>query len=138
MAIDRFRQLRVYERAVALRQCVFESSREWPREERFALTDQLRRSSRSVGANVAEAWAKRRYERHFVSKLTDAFAEAEETSVWLDVALECGYLEAEQHAELRRLCDDLGGGLVRMMREPEKWCGPSGLVREETAAYDPS
>lgn len=125
----------MYEQAVELRRRVFELSRQWPKEERYALTDQIRRSSRSVGANIAEAWSKRRYERHFVSKLTDAHAEGAETSVWLDVALECGYLEREAHSALQALCDQVGGGLVKMMREPEKWCGPAGLVREDETFY---
>lgn len=133
----RFRELRVYEQAVELRRQVFELSRRWPKEERYALTDQVRRSSRSVGANVAEAWSKRRYERHFVSKLSDAHAEAAETSVWLEVALECGYIGEEEHTTLHVLCDRIGGGLVKMMREPGKWCGPASLIREEEAPYLP-
>ncbi len=135
MAITSFRELRVYERVVELRQRVFVESKTWPKEERYALTDQVRRSSRAIGANLAEAWAKRRYGRHFVSKLTDALAEAAETSVWLDVALECGYLTEAEHARLNAWCREIRGGLVRMMQEPEKWCGPSGLIREEEMPY---
>lgn len=136
MAITSFRQLRVYEQAVELRRRVFALSKTWPKEERYSLVDQIRRSSRSVGANVAEGWAKRRYERHFVSKLTDAHGEAEETSVWLDVALECAYIPTEEHQALLALCNVLSGGLVKMMREPEKWCGPGTLIREEAEPYD--
>lgn len=99
------------------------------------MTDQVRRSSRAVGANLAEAWAKRRYERHFVSKLTDALAEAGETVVWLDVALECGYMEEEQHAALTKRCRQICSGLVKMMWEPSKWCGPAGLIHEDAADY---
>ena len=137
MAIQHFRELRVYEQAVQLRRRVFELSKRWPKAEQYALTDQIRRSSRSIGANVAEAWSKRRYERHFVSKLTDAHAEAAETNVWLDVALECGYIGEEEHTALQTLCDRIGGGLVKMMREPEKWCGPASLIREEETPYLP-
>lgn len=86
MAIRQFRALRVYEHAAELRRQVFELSRRWPKEEQYALTNQIRRSSRSVGSNVAEAWSKRRHERHFISKLTDAHAEGAEASVWLDEA----------------------------------------------------
>lgn len=84
---------------------------------------------------MAEAWAKRRYRRHFISKLTDALGEIEETSVWLDVANECGYLSREDHADLITLCDAISGGLVLMMRDPEKWCGPANLVAEPAALY---
>lgn len=136
MAITHFRQLGVYELAVALRRRVFEMSRAWPRDERYALIDQIRRSSRSVGACIAEAWAKRRYERHFISKLTDALGEAEETTVWLDVALECAYISDEENADLSADCRRICSGLVKMMREPEKWCGPAGLVLEDFAPYD--
>ncbi len=136
MAITSFRELRVYQRNVDLRKRVFALSKTWPKEERYSLTDQVRRSSRSVGANLAEAWAKRRYRNHFICKLTDAHAEAEETSVWLDVAQECKYLDDEEHLALRALCDEIGGGLVKMMRGPEQWCGPATLVREELAAYE--
>jgi four helix bundle protein len=104
MGITRHTELRVYERSVELRIRVFELSKTWPTDERYALTGQARRSSRSVGANIAEGWAKRRYRRHFVSKLTDALAEAEETNVWLDVARECEYLSEEDHVHLRGVC----------------------------------
>ncbi|MEM1042221.1 MAG: four helix bundle protein [Bacteroidota bacterium] len=132
----RVKELRVYERSVELRKAVFAASKAWPKEEQYALTDQARRSSRSVSANLAEAWAKRRYPKHFVSKLTDALGEAEETSVWLDVALECGYLNAARHDVLVDLCDHLAAGLVKMMRYPEQWCGPSSLVREDPTPYN--
>ena len=135
MAVKHYKELGVYGLAVEVRRDVFLLSKTWPKEERYALTDQVRRSSRSVGANVAEAWAKRRYERHFVSKLTDALAEAEETVVWLDVALECGYLDEQQHADFTRQCRQICAGLVKMMRNPDAWCGPSGLVREDPTDY---
>lgn len=126
----------MYQRSVELRQAVFEASRAWPKEERYALTDQARRSSRSVSANLAEAWAKRRYPKHFVAKLTDALGEAEETLVWLEVAEECGYLDATHRDNLTRSTRQLVGGLVKMMRHPDQWCGPAGLVREDAELYD--
>ena len=135
MAVTHYKQIGVYGLAVDVRREVFELSKVWPKEERYALTDQVRRSSRAIGANLAEAWAKRRYERHFVSKLTDALAEAEETVVWLDVALECSYLNEEHHAILTKRCRQVCGGLVKMMRAPEAWCGLAGLVREDPADY---
>lgn len=136
MPIQRFQQLRVYAAAVDLRRQVFELSKPWPVEERYALTDQVRRSSRAIGANIAEAWSKRRYQRHFVSKLTDAHAEAAETQVWLDVALECEYLPAHAHEQMLQCADAVQGMLVRMMQQAERWCGPAALVREDQAPYD--
>jgi len=134
MAIRHYKDLRVYIGCVELRRAVFELSRRWPKEERYALTDQIRRSSRSIGANIAEAWAKRRYERHFVSKLTDSLGEAEETVVWLDVAEECGYLDAQLRRELAEACNKICGGLIKMIHEPEKWCAAAS-VREDLAPY---
>jgi four helix bundle protein len=137
MSIGHYRQLRVYELSTDLRRAVFAHTKHWPREEQYALTDQIRRSSRSIGANIAEAWAKRLYRRHFASKLTDALAEAEETTVWLDIAFECDYLAPEDHAALAGNSRQICGGLVRMIREPDKWCGPAGRVREGDYSYDP-
>ena len=134
--VKHYKELAVYALAVELRKGMFVASKRWPKEERYALTDQARRSARSIGANVAEAWAKRRYPRHFVSKLTDALAEAEETVVWIDTAHECAYLDAEAHADLTATARRICGGLVRMMRQPESWCGPSNLVRDEGTPYD--
>jgi four helix bundle protein len=93
---DRFQDLIVYQKARELALQIFKLSSEFPREEMYSLTDQLRRSSRSVGAQIAEAWAKRRYSRHFISKLTDADGEAHETQHWLDTAVDCGYLNKEK------------------------------------------
>lgn len=114
---------------------IFELSKTWPKEEQYALTDQIRRSSRSVCQNIAEAWSKRRYEAHFVSKLTDAEGESAETRVWLDFALQCGYLSKEEHTELYQDYRFISGGLVKIMRSPEKWCGPATL-REERTEYE--
>jgi four helix bundle protein len=94
-----FRELRVYKAAVELQQAVFQTSKIWPREEKFSLNDQGRRSSRSVGANIAESWAKRNYPSHFVSKLTDADGELQETSHWLLTALACKYITDNEHAK---------------------------------------
>ena len=116
---------------------MFEGSKAWPKEERYALTDQIRRSSRSVGANVAEAWSKRRYPRHFVAKLTDAHGEAEETGVWLDTALECGYLTDEAHDDLMALVRAAAGGLATMIRQSTAWANPpEGAVRDPSIPYD--
>lgn len=137
MAIHRFDELRVYQEAFAAAMQIFEWSRHWPQEEKYALTDQIRRSSRSVCANIAEAWRKRRYEKHFISKLSDADAEAAETRVWLQFAHGCDYLDASSYNEIRQTYDHLIGGLVNMMRHPEQWCGPAELIREDTTDYTP-
>ena len=136
MAIDRFDQLRVYRTAFEGAMQLFEFSKRWPKEERYALTDQVRRSSRSICANIAEAWCKRRFERHFISKLTDAHAEAEETRVWIRFAARCGYLTMTEASDLDEAYASVCGGLVNMLTAPGKWCGPATLVREEDMGYD--
>ena len=133
--IRTFRDLRVYQQGQETAAIVFKISRSWPPEERYSLTDQVRRSSRAVGANIAEAWAKRRYPAHFVSKLSDADAEATESRAWLDAALTSEYLNGETHCELDARLATISGGLIKMMTAPEKWCGPSHLVREEGESY---
>ena len=114
---------------------IFDLSKEWPKGERYSLTDQIRRSSRSVCENVAEAWRKRRYQAHFVSKLSDADSEAAETQAWLDFALRCGYLTQQDFADLDRIYETICGSLVKMMTQPETWCGPAQL-REEGTEYE--
>lgn len=117
--IDRFEQLRIYQAACALDFAVFEESKRWPREELYSLTDQARRASRSIGANLAEAWAKRRYPAHFVAKLTDSDGELNETRHWLGRAHAYGYIAAERLAELDQDCDAIGRMLGKMISQPE-------------------
>ena len=100
---------------------IFELTKRFPKEEVYSLTDQIRRSSRSVCANVAEAWRRRRYEGAFVSKLNDSEAEAAETQVWLEFAVKCGYLEAGVGRELYTTYDHILGKLVNMILHPEQW-----------------
>src|SRR5216684_3335243 len=100
MQINSAKELRVYKKAYELAMSVFELSKSFPAEERFALTGQIRRSSRSVCLNLREAWAKRRYEAHFISKLTDCDGENSETDSSLDFAEDCRYITSAQHAEL--------------------------------------
>jgi four helix bundle protein len=88
--VEDFKEWRVYQRAFAVSMKIFEVSKDWPPEEKYSLTDQIRRSSRSVCSNIAEAWFKRSYEKHFASKLSDAVSEAGEAIVWLDYAKQCG------------------------------------------------
>ena len=116
---------------------IFEASKGWPKVERHSLVDQIRRSSRAVCANVAEAWRKRRYEKHFISKISDADAEAAETRTWLRFANQCGYLDSEDFDELDQTYDHLCGGLVTMMKNPDPWCGPSKMTQEPPVAYTP-
>ena len=117
-----FRDLQVYQVAFELQQRIFKVTKSFPKEEAYSLTDQFRRASRSVGANVAEAWHKRRYPAHFVSKLSDADAEQAETQHWIATAFACGcILETEQNALLSQ-CEEIGRKLGKMMAEPEKWC----------------
>lgn len=99
----------------------FEISKGFPAEERYALTSQGRRSSRSVPMNLREAWAKRRYQAHFVSKLTDCDGENSETDTSLDFARDCGYITKEKHAELTELNHEVGKMLGAMMKDPEKF-----------------
>jgi len=131
-----FRGLRVYGLAFEAARTLFALTKAWPREEQYALTDQVRRSSRAVCAAIAEAWFKRRYPRHFVSKLSDASSEAAETLVWLDFAEDAGYLPNEDAETLRSDYRQLIGGLVKMAAHPEKWCiPPSPGVSESEAPY---
>ena len=116
-----FHELRVYQLAFETAVEIHESSKKFPVEERYSLTDQIRRSSRSVCANIAEAWRKRRYPNHFVSKLSDADSEAAETLVWLDFALRFGYTTQAQHAEHYERYNHVCGQLTIMMRDPSKW-----------------
>ena len=114
---------------------IFELSKKWPAEERYSLTDQIRRSSRSVCEQVAEAWRKRRYPAHFRSKLTDADSEAAETQSWLEFALRCGYITPECFGTLDAVYESINGGLVRMIDQSEQWCTFHSTVEEENCDY---
>ncbi|MBL7016175.1 MAG: four helix bundle protein [Kiritimatiellales bacterium] len=114
--------LEVYKLALELQRRIFEITKTFPREEMFSLTDQVRRSSRSVGANIREAWAKRRYPAHFVSKLSDSDGESEETMHWLISALDCKYIEQTLKEELVGEYKHVSGMLNKMMDNPDSWC----------------
>jgi four helix bundle protein len=120
--IRSFKELTVYQKAFEQAMRVFEVTKRFPKAEQYSLTDQLRRSSRSVCTNVGEAWRKRRYPAHFVSKLTDADAEATETMVWLDFSLRCGYINSSVHAEFSSGYEQIGKMLGSMISAPEKFC----------------
>lgn len=113
------KDLKVYQKAYKLAMEIFEISKNWPREERYALTDQIRRSSRSVCPCLREAWSKRYYPAHFVSKLTDADGENAETDTWLDFAHNCGYLSSDDYARLASEVQEVGSMLGSMIWNPE-------------------
>lgn len=119
--IRSYRDLRVYQAAMDAAMRIFELSKRFPSEERYSLTDQVRRCSRSVCSNIGEAWRKRRYPAHFVSKLSDSEAEAEETRVWVEIASRCKYLTLEESVELDETYDRILGQLVRMITRHEQW-----------------
>ena len=118
MQIRSAKDLMVYQKAYALAMEIFKLSKAWPLDEKYSLTDQIRRSSRSVCANLREGWAKRRYEAHFVSKLTDADGENSETDTWLDFARDCEYLSVEDHRRLTSECQEVGAMLGSMIKNP--------------------
>lgn len=119
--IRSFKYLRVWQNAMEIAMKIFEITKSFPVEERFSLTDQIRRSSRSVAANIAESWKKRRYPAAFVSKLNDAESEVAETQTWIEIALRCGYLAREESSYLDQRCDEVSGQLVAMISHPEQW-----------------
>ena len=134
--VKSFRDLVVYKKARQLSLEIFQVTKNFPREETYSLTDQIRRSSRSIGAQIAEAWAKRRYEKHFVSKLTDADGEQQETQHWLDTAADCGYLTQSQAAVLNEKCTEIGRLLGGMIAKADLFCGtPPKALRETAADY---
>ena len=121
MRISSAKDLVVYKKAYALAMQIFELSKSFPAEEKYALTGQIRRSSRSVCLNLREAWAKRRYEAHFISKLTDSDGENSETDSSLDFAKDCKYISLEQHRELTSLCAEIGKMLGSMISNPSSF-----------------
>ena len=130
------RELVVYQKARELSRMIFELSASFPREEVYSLTSQIRRSSRSVGAQIAEAWAKRRYEKHFISKLTDADGEQMETQHWLESAVDFGYLSKEQIKNPLALCVEIGRLLGGMIAKAHLFCKPDfTALHEEPALY---
>lgn len=118
MRINSAKDLEVYKKAYALSMKIFHLSEKWPKDEKYSLTDQVRRSSRAVCGNLREAWAKRRYEAHFISKLSDCDGENSETDTWMDYARDCGYLVTEKHAELTHEIIEIGKMLGSMLNNP--------------------
>ena len=132
-----FHELRVYQKARVLAREVFKTTKRFPKEEAYSLTDQWRRASRSIGAQIAESWAKRRYSKHFVSKLSDADGEQMETQHWVIVALDDGYISREEAQHLGSLAVEIGRMLGDMIQNPESFCGEefSNLLKEDPAPY---
>lgn len=116
-----FQKLIAYQKSYELAMQIFEISKQFPKEEVYSLTDQIRRSSRSVTVNIAEAYRKRKYIKHFISKLTDADAENSETTVWLDFAVSCNYIEVSKVETLKTLSNEVGKLLNYMINHPEKF-----------------
>jgi four helix bundle protein len=121
MKIENFRELRVYEAAMNAAMEIFNISKSFPIEEKYSLIDQIRRSSRSVCANIGEAWRKRRYLVAFIAKISDAETEACETQIWLEFALKCNYLQEEKYIDLFGKYDHIISQLVIMIKDANKW-----------------
>ena len=115
------RDLEVYQKAMQAAMEIFEISKSFPKEEMYSLTDQIRRSSRSVCSNFAEAWRKRRYEKAFISKLSDSEGEAAETQVWIEFAARCNYMSKEDGRRLYLTYDEIVRTVVGMINHPETW-----------------
>ena len=117
-----FRDLIVYQKSYKLAMEIFESTKSFPKEEKYSLVDQVRRSSRSVPANIAEAWVKRKYPKSFVSKLLDSLAEEAETEVWIDMSWDCKYIDDQIHNSLLERYNEIARMLNSMINTPEKFC----------------
>jgi four helix bundle protein len=121
MKIREHTDLEVYKKAFDAAMLIFQLSKKFPKEETYSFTDQIRRSSRSVCANLAEAWRKRRYKAAFVAKLSDAESEAAETQVWLEFATKCSYLQYDRASHLYQAYDEILRMLVAMINKPQSW-----------------
>ena len=120
--VENFTELETYKLAREISFEIFQFTKSFPAEEKYSLTDQIRRSSRFVGAQIAECWAKRRYEKHFISKLTDADAEQYETVHWLSIANECNYLSDSDYITLKKKCDALSKKINSMIQKSSQFC----------------
>lgn len=132
-----FKELAVYQKARVFSREVFKITKQFPREESYSLTDQWRRAARSIGAQIAETWAKRRYPRNFLSKLTEADGEQMESQHWIIVAFDDGYISREEARRLGELALEIGRMLGDMMQNPESFCGDefSAALKEAPVSY---
>lgn len=119
--INSYKELRVYQSSIEMAMEIFEITKDFPAEEKYSLVDQVRRSSRSVCANIAEAWRKRRYKAAFISKLSDAESEACETQVWIEFARKCGYTDETLSDTMDKAYDQIIGQIVKMVDDADKW-----------------
>jgi four helix bundle protein len=133
--VRHFKELEVYKRQRELAKGVFALTKRFPREEQYSLTDQLGRASRSIGAQIAEAWAKRLYPKHFVSKLTDADGEQMETQHWLIEAGDCGYVGEADSKRLLGLCEEIGRMIGSMVRKAESFASHDYTLHEATTLF---
>ena len=133
--VDRFQDLRIYKKQRELSREVFTVTRGFPKDERYSLTDQIRRSSRSIGAQIAEAWGKRLYPKSFVSKLSDADGEQLETQHWLLIASDAGYLDTSTYERLNLMYESIGRMLGRMMAKADSFTGSDHLLKEGEIPY---
>jgi four helix bundle protein len=120
--ISSYRDLILYQKAYNLAMEIFDLTKSYPKEEKYSLTDQIRRSSRSVTVNIAESWAKKRYVKSFVNKLSDSLGEEYETEVWLDYSKDCKYITEQTHSDLISRYDEVRKMLISMINHPDKWC----------------
>lgn len=133
--VKHFWELEVYKKQRVMAREVFELTIKFPGDERFSLRDQIRRSSRSVGANIAEAWAKRLYPKSFVSKLSDADGEQQETVHWLICSRDCNYLTLEESMSVRLKCEEIGRMLHSMIQKAESFTSQSSRLHEDGSPY---
>jgi four helix bundle protein len=117
-----FRDLIVYQKSYKLAMKIFEITKSYPKEEKYSLVDQIKRSSRSVPANISEAWVKRKYPKSFVSKLLDSLAEESETEVWIDMSKDCKYIDSQLHISLLERYQEIAKMLNSMINNPDKFC----------------
>jgi len=122
MQINSFRDLIVYQKAYQAAMEIFQVTQAFPKEEKYSLTDQIRRSSRSITSNIAEAWSKRIYPKSFVSKLSDSLGEEYETENWLDYSRDCNYINTETYSKLMENYAEIRKMLISMINNPEKFC----------------
>jgi len=120
--VKSYRELEVYKCARELSKEIFIITKDFPQEEKYSITDQIRRSSRSVGSQIAEAWGKRRYVNHFISKLADADSEQMETQHWIEIAEECGYIPVDNAQSLIVKCESIGKMLQSMIDKSDSFC----------------
>jgi four helix bundle protein len=120
--VNSFRDLIVYQKAYKLAMEIYEVSKGFPKEEKYSLTDQMRRSSRSVTSNIAEVWARKHYLKSFVNKLTDSLGEEYKTEVWLDYSHDAKYITIDKYSEIINEYNEVRKMLISMINHPEKWC----------------